>query len=185
MSCVSLENNNNNNNNELEKDTISELLSGDIESLSKIFSNEDIYSDILLAKKENEQILIETAAIGQSFSGKKIDVDSTFAVDSDLIINVSKNISSLDWQFSQVRKSETIKAKLTDNQDLFFSDIIDMAEQLEAWTERLDSIDEIILEESDKDLLVKYHASILESIRLDKELRELTKDLNIIMESLR
>ena len=31
--------------------------------------------------------MIETAAIGESFSGKKIDVDSSVAIDSDLIIS--------------------------------------------------------------------------------------------------
>ena len=60
-----------------------------------------------------------------------------------------------------------------------------MMHQLEAWTEKVDSMDEIILEESDKDLLVRHHASILESVRLDEEIRELTKDLNILKEELR
>ena len=36
--------------------------------------------------------MAETAVIGESFNGKKIDVDSTVAIDSDLIINVTKNI---------------------------------------------------------------------------------------------
>ena len=54
-----------------------------------------------------------------------------------------------------------------------------MMQQIEM-VEKFESIDEIELEESDKDLLVRHHTSILESIRLDKEIRELSHDLNIL-----
>ena len=126
--------------------------------------------------------MIETAAIGESFSGKKIDVDSSVAIDSDLIINVTKKISSLDSKFSRVTKPDSIKARLTESKDLFFSDITDMMQQIEEMVEKFESIDEIELEESDKDLLVRHHASILESVRLDREISELSNDLNILKE---
>lgn len=166
-------------------DDLSDLLAGEIGPLNKIFLNEKASIEMLHSKEENEQIMIETAAIGESFSGKRIDVNSSIAVDSDLIINVTKKISSLDAKLSRVTKPDSIKARLTENQELFFSEITDMMHQLEAWTEKVDSMDEIILEESDKDLLVRHHASILESVRLDEEIRELTKDLNILKEELR
>lgn len=161
--------------------TISDLLSGDMESLNKIFPNEKVSMKILDRKKENEQIFTETAVIGRSFSGEKIDLDSSIAVDSNLVINVNNKISSLDSQLSRVTKPDSIKARLAENQELF-SEITLMMRQLESWVEKLDSIDDIVLEESDKDILVKYHASILESSRLDKEIQELTEDLNILKE---
>ena len=63
--------------------------------------------------------MAETAVIGESFNGKKIDVDSTVAIDSDLIINVTKKISSLDSKFSRLSKLDSIKGKLTEDKDLF------------------------------------------------------------------
>jgi len=168
---------------ELEEDhTVSSLLTGEIGPLGEIFSDEKSSTKILNAKKETDQIMIETAAIGESFSGKKIDVESSVAIDSDFIINVTKKISSLDSKFSRVKKPDSIKASLAENKDLFFSDITDMMQQLEEMVEKFESIDEIELEESDKDLLVRHHASILESVRLDREIRELSHDLNILKE---
>ena len=64
--------------------------------------------------------MAETAVIGESFNGKKIDVDSSVAIDSDLIINVTKKISSLDSKFSRLSKLDSIKGKLTEDKDLFF-----------------------------------------------------------------
>jgi len=157
-------------------------LTGEIEPVSEIFLGEKSSTEILNAKKETDQIMIETAAIGESFSGKKIDVDSSVAIDSDLIINVTKKISSLDSKFSRVTKPDSIKARLTESKDLFFSDITDMMQQIEEMVEKFESIDEIELEESDKDLLVRHHASILESVRLDREISELSNDLNILKE---
>ena len=157
-------------------------MTGEIEPVSEIFLDEKSSTEILNAKKETDQIMIETAAIGESFSGKKIDVDSSVAIDSDLIINVTKKISSLDSKFSRVTKPDSIKARLTENRDLFFSDISDMMQQIEEMVEKFESIDEIELEESDKDLLVQHHASILESVRLDREISELSNDLNILKE---
>ena len=165
-----------------EEHRVSSLLTGEIGPVSEIFSDQKSSTKIINAKKETDQIMIETAAIGESFSGKKIDVDSSVAIDSDLIINVTKKISSLDSKFSRVTKPESIKARLTENKDLFFSDITDMMQQIEEMVEKFESIDEIELEESDKDLLVRHHASILESIRLDREIRELSHDLNILRE---
>ena len=168
---------------ELEEDhTVSSLLTGEIGPLGEIFSDEKSSTKILNAKKETDQIMIETAAIGESFSGKKIDVESSVAIDSDFIINVTKKISSLDSKFSGVKKPDSIKARLAENRDLFFSDITDMMQQLEGMVEKFESIDEIELEDSDKDLLVRHHASILESVRLDREIRELSHDLNILKE---
>ncbi len=157
-------------------------MTGEIEPVSEIFLDEKSSTEILNAKKETDQIMIETAAIGESFSGKKIDVDSSVAIDSDLIINVTKKISSLDSKFSRVTKPDSIKARLTESKDLFFSDITDMMQQIEEMVEKFESIDEIELEESDKDLLVRHHASILESVRLDREISELSNDLNILKE---
>ena len=165
-----------------EERRVSSLLTGEIGPVSEIFSDQKSSTKIINAKKETDQIMIETAAIGESFSGKKIDVDSSVAIDSDLIINVTKKISSLDSKFSRVTKPESIKARLTENKDLFFSDITDMMQQIEEMVEKFESIDEIELEESDKDLLVRHHASILESIRLDREIRELSHDLSILRE---
>ncbi|GEM_PF-3566170 len=165
-----------------EEHRVSSLLTGEIGPVSEIFSDQKSSTKIINAKKEIDQIMIETAAIGESFSGKKIDVDSSVAIDSDLIINVTKKISSLDSKFSRVTKPESIKARLTENKDLFFSEITDMMQQIEEIVEKFESIDEIELEESDKDLLVRHHASILESIRLDREIRELSHDLNILRE---
>ena len=54
------------------------------------------------------------------------------------------------------------------HKDLFFSEITDMMQQIEEIVEKFGSIDEIELEEADKDLLVRHHASILESVRLDR-----------------
>ena len=164
----------------VEDHTVSSLLTGEIGPLGEIFSDEKSSTKILNAKKETDQIMIETAAIGESFSGKKIDVESSVAIDSDLIINVTKKISSLDSKFSGVKKPDSIKARLAENRDLFFSDITDMMQQLEGMVEKFESIDEIELEDSDKDLLVRHHASILESVRLDREIRELSHDLNIL-----
>ena len=157
-------------------------MTGEIEPVSEIFLDDKSSTEILNAKKETDQIMIETAAIGESFSGKKIDVDSSVAIDSDLIINVTKKISSLDSKFSRVTKPDSIKARLTESKDLFFSDITDMMQQIEEMVEKFESIDEIELEESDKDLLVRHHASILESVRLDREISELSNDLNILKE---
>ena len=81
-----------------------------------------------------------------------------------------------------VKKPDSIKARLAENRDLFFSDITDMMQQIEGMVEKFESIDEIELEDSDKDLLVRHHASILESVRLDREIRELSHDLNILKE---
>ena len=171
------------NENELREDySVSSLLTGEIEPVSEIFLDEKSSTKILNAKKETDQIMIETAAIGESFSGRKIGVDSSVAIDSDLIINVTKKISSLDSKFSKVKKPDSIKARLTENKDLFFSDITDMMQQIEEMVEKFKSIDEIELEESDKDLLVRHHASILESVRLDREISELSNDLNILKE---
>ena len=168
---------------ELQEDnSVSSLLTGEIGPVSEIFSDEKSSIEILNAKKETDQIMIETAAIGESFSGRKIGVDSSIAIDSDFIINVTKKISSLDTKFSRVTKPESIKARLTENKDLFFSDITDMMQQIEGMVEKFESIDEIELEDSDKDLLVRHHASILESVRLDREIRELSHDLNILKE---
>jgi len=165
-----------------EEHSVSSLLTGEIGPVSEIFSDEESSAKIINAKKETDQIMIETAAIGESFSGKKINVDSSVAIDSDLIINVTKKISSLDSKFSRVTKPESIKARLTEIKDLFFSDITDMMQQIEGMVEKFESIDEIELEDSDKDLLVRHHASILESVRLDREIRELSHDLNILKE---
>ena len=165
-----------------EEHRVSSLLTGEIGPVSEIFSDEKFSAKIINAKKETDQIMIETAAIGESFSGKKIDVDSSVAIDSDLIINVTKKISSLDSKFSRVTKPESIKARLKENKDLFFSDITNMMQQIEGMVEKFESIDEIELEDSDKDLLVRHHASILESVRLDREIRELSHDLNILKE---
>ena len=165
-----------------EEHRVSSLLTGEIGPVSEIFSDQKSSTKIINAKKEIDQIMIETAAIGESFSGKKIDVDSSVAIDSDLIINVTKKISSLDSKFSRVTKPESIKARLRENKDLFFSEITDMMQQIEEIVEKFESIDEIELEDSDKDLLVRHHASILESIRLDREIRELSHDLNILRE---
>lgn len=126
--------------------------------------------------------MAETAVIGESFNGKKIDVDSTVAIDSDLIINVTKKISSLDSKFSRLSKLDSIKGKLTEDKDLFFSDITDLMQRLEEMVKKFESIDEIELEESDKDLLIRHHASMLESVRLDREIRELSNDLKILKE---
>jgi hypothetical protein len=167
-----------------EDGSLSDLLTGESGLVSEIFPDEKSTTEILTAKKEIDKIMIETAAIGESFSGTKIDVDSSVAIDSDLIINVTKKISSLDSKFSRVTKPDSIKARLTENKDLFFSEITDMMQQIEGVIEKFGSIDEIELEDSDKDLLVQHHASILESVRLDKEIRELTNDLNILKEEL-
>ena len=168
---------------ELREDhSVSSLLTGEIEPVSEIFLDEKSSTEILNAKKETDQIMIDTAAIGESFSGRKIGVDSSIAIDSDFIINVTKKISSLDSKFSKVRTPGSIKARLTENKDLFFSEITDMMQQIEEIVEKFGSIDEIELEEADKDLLVRHHASILESVRLDREIRELTNDLNILKE---
>tara|TARA_B100001094_G_scaffold237096_1_gene232271 strand:- start:4528 stop:5079 length:552 start_codon:yes stop_codon:yes gene_type:complete len=168
---------------ELQEDnSVSSLLTGEIEPVSEIFLDEKSSTEILNAKKETDQIMIETAAIGESFSGRKMGVDSSIAIDSDFIINVTKKISSLDSKFSGVRKPDSIKARLTENKELFFSDITDMMQQIEEMVEKFGSIDEIELEESDKDLLVRHHASILESVRLDREIRELSNDLDILKE---
>lgn len=163
---------------------LSGLLTGESGQLSEIFPDEKSTTEILTAKKEIDQIMTETAAIGESFSGKKIDIDSSVAIDSDLIINVTKKISSLDSKFSRVTKPDSIKARLAENKDLFFSEITDMMQQIEGVIEKFGSIDEIELEDSDKELLVQYHASILESVRLDREIRELENDLNIIKEEI-
>lgn len=171
------------NENELrENHSLSNLLTGEIEPVSEIFLDEKLSTEILNARKETDQIMIETAAIGESFSGRKIGVDSSIAIDSDFIINVTKKISSLDSKFSRVTKPDSIKARLTENKELFFSDITDMMQQIEEMVEKFESIDEIELEETDKDLLVRHHASILESVRLDREIRELSNDLNILKE---
>ena len=168
---------------ELQEDnSVSSLLTGEIGPVSEIFSDEKSSIEILNAKKETDQIMIETAAIGESFSGRKIGIDSSIAIDSDFIINVTKKISSLDSKFAKVTNPDSIKARLTENKELFFSDITDMMQQIEEIVEKFESIDEIELEESDKDLLVRHHASILESVRLDREIRELTNDLNILKE---
>ena len=166
-------------------DDVSDLLAGKFEPLDQILLNENASREMLHSKKKNDQIMIETAAIGESFSGKNIVVDSSALVDSNLILNVTKKISSLDAKFSRVKKPDSIKARLTDNQELFFSEITDMMHQLKTWTEKLDSIEEIVLEDSDKDLLVRHHATILESVTLDREIEELTKDLNTLMEALK
>ena len=165
-------------------DDISYLLAGEIEALDQIFMNEKASKKMLDSKKEYEQIMIETAAIGESFSGQKIAVDSSGIVDSNFIISVTKKMSSLGPKFLGPRKPESLKARVTEHQG-FFSDIAEMTNDLKTWTENLDSMTEIVLEESDKDLLVRHHASILESIRLDEEIQQLTKDLNILREALR
>ena len=123
--------------------------------------------------------MAETAVIGESFNGKKIDVDSTVAIDSDLIINVTKKISSLDSKFSRLSKLDSIKGKLTEDKDLFFSDITDLLQRLEEMVKKFESIDEIELEES---RTFRHHASMLESVRLDREIRELSNDLKILKE---
>jgi len=166
-------------------DEVSNLLAGKLEPLEQILLNENASRKLLYSKKENDQIMIETAAIGESFSGKNIAVDSSALVDSNLILNVTKKISSLDAKLSRITKPDSIKARLTENKELFFSEITDMMHQLNTWTEKLDSIEEIVLEDSDKDLLVRHHASILESVTLDREIEELTKDLNTLKEALK
>ena len=67
---------------------------------------------------------------------------------------------------------------------MFFSDITDLMQRLEEMVKKFESIDEIELEESDKDLLIRHHASMLESVRLDREIRELSNDLKILKEKL-
>ena len=57
-------------------------------------------------------------------------------------------------------------------------------QRLEEMVKKFESIDEIELEDSDKDLLIRHHASMLESVRLDREIRELENDLNIIKEEI-
>ena len=166
-------------------DDVSNLLAGNLEPLDQILLNKNTSREMLLSKKENDQIMIETAAIGESFSGKNIAVDSSALVDSNLILSVKKKISSLDAKFSKVTKPDSIRARLAENQDLYFSEVTDMIHQLKIWTEKMDSIEEIVLEDSDKDLLVRHHASILESIRLDREIEEFTKDINTLEEALR
>ena len=111
-----------------------------MESLNKIFPDEKVSTKILDRKKEIEQIFTETAVIGRSFSGGKIDLDSSIAVDSNLVINVNNKLSSLDSQLSRVTKPDSIKERLTENQELF-SEITLMMRQLESWVEKLDSIE--------------------------------------------
>ena len=65
-----------------EEHRVSSLLTGEIGPVSEIFSDQKSSNKIINAKKETDQIMIETAAIGESFSGKKIDVDSSVAIDS-------------------------------------------------------------------------------------------------------
>ena len=91
--------------------SLSSLLTGEIGPVSEIFSDQKSSTKIINAKKETDQIMIETAAIGESFSGKKIDVDSSVAIDSDLIINVTKKyhrliLSSLGFQNRKVSKQD-------------------------------------------------------------------------------
>ena len=76
-----------------------------------------------------------------------------------------------DWNTTDELKREIITA--------IYQDI---NSQIEEMVEKFESIDEIELEDSDKDLLVRHHASILESVRLDREIRELSHDLNILKE---
>lgn len=166
------------------RDGISDLLSGEIEALDQIFMDEEVSKKMLDSKKEYEQIMIETAAIGKSFSGQKIAVDSSGIVDSNFIFSVTKKMSSLGPKFLAPRKPDSLKTRVTEHRELF-SEIAEMTNDLKTWTENLDSIAEIVLEESDKDLLVRHHASILEAIRLDEEIQLLTKDLNILKEALR
>ena len=52
----------------------------------------------------------------------------------------------LDSKFCRLSKLDSIKGKLTEDKDLFFSDITDLMQRLEEMVKKFESIDEIELE---------------------------------------
>ena len=95
-------------------------------------------------------------------------------------MNVSKKISSLDSKLSRVTKPESIRSKLDGERDLFFFEISELMNQIEEIANKFTSIESVELRESDRDLLVQHHASMLESVRLDREISQLSKNLDIL-----
>lgn len=163
-----------------------ELLNGELSSLGEIFVDDDSrLSELSTQRKETKNLILETAVLGETLSGKSIKVDSTVAVDTELIVNVNRQINDLRKSiFGQTKKPESIRKKLLEKQSLFEDDIKKMLAQIEEWSTKIKAFDKIDIDDDDKDLLAKHSASILESNRLDNEIELLSTQIGILEEEL-
>lgn len=165
--------------NNQQKSNPNSIFSG-LSSVQEIFSKQESIDEILSSKIKSDMVMSESAALGESISGKRIEVDSSIALDTDFIVNVSKKISSLDSKLARVTKPESIRSKLDAERGLFFFEISELMNQIEEIANKFEFIESIELRESDRDLLVQHHASMLESVRLDREISQLSKNLEIL-----
>ena len=131
-------------------------------------------SDSLL---QDEQILTSTKVISAALSGRRLEVDSSIIVDSDIIIKMKHQLDNDAKVIRNKRTIGSVKSALKESVDTLDVFLEKALGAIEAWVEGTEKIDSYPVPIETIELVAHHASEIAEGDRLVRRINELNTSI--------
>ena len=135
-------------------------------------------SDMIL---QDNHVLNSTKTIAAAVGGRHLDVDSSLMLNSEVIINVKKQLDDDAKNIHRKRATGSVKAALQEAVEHLDGTLEEALDEIENWVNQTEAIELSPLPVETVDLVAQFTAEIMEGDRLDRRIHE----LELMIEELR
>ena len=147
--------------------------SSEASSVSFLQQVEDFLPDASDRLLHDKQVLDSTKTIAAAVSGRHLDVDSSLMLNSELIINVKKQLDDDSKNIHQKRATSGFKAALHESVEHLDGALEEALGEIEKWVHQTETLELSPLPVESVDLVAQHAAEVMEGDRLNRRIHEL------------
>lgn len=121
----------------------------------------------------DKKILDSTKIIAAAVDGRRLDVDSSLMLNSELVINVKKTLDDDSKNIHRKRSSGSVREALQESVDHLDDTLGEALGEIEKWVHQTEALDLTPLPVETVDLVAQHAAEVMEGNRLSRRIHEL------------
>ena len=144
---------------------------GQINSLHEEFL--DLVPDASEKLLHDRKILDSTKTFAAAVGGQHLDVDSSVMLNSELIINVKKQLDEDAKNIHRKRVTQGVKAALQESMEHLDGSLEEVLAEIEKWVHQTEALELSPLPVETVDLAAQHAAEVMEGDRLNRRITDL------------
>lgn len=133
----------------------------------------DLVPDASEKLLHDRKILDSTKTIAAAIGGRHLDMDSSIMLNSELIINVKKQLDDDAKNIHGKRVTGSVKAALQESMEHLDGSLDEVLAEIENWVHQTEALELSPLPAETVDLVAQHAAEVMEGDRLNRRIHEL------------